>query len=199
MNNIADGFARSEAAIAILIQKKADARRHYVTVRNVLTSSDGFKHEGVFAPSGEAQGKLMREVYKKGKIDPGRVSFMEAHGTGTRIGDLQELPQIHDVFCNVETRKKPLLLGSVKSNLGHTESAAGLASLAKAIIAIQTGTIPPNLHFHTPRKELGKYFGDKLKVCNLPSAIASNTCRWLLLLVKRMTVVCCCLFYRSVD
>ena len=167
-NNIADGFARSEAAIAILIQKQTDARRHYVTVRKVLTSSDGFKQEGFFAPSGEAQGKLMREVYKKAKIDPGQVSFMEAHGTGTKIGDLQELPQIHEVLCNVETRTKPLLLGSVKSNLGHTESAAGLASVAKAIVAIQTGTIPPNLHFHTPRKELEKYFDDKLNVCNPP-------------------------------
>ena len=133
----------------------------------MLTSSDGFKHEGVFAPSGEAQGKLMREVYKKAKIDPGQVSFMEAHGTGTKIGDLQELPQIHEVLCNVETRKKPLLLGSVKSNLGHTESAAGLASLAKAIIAIQTGIIPPN---HKPRKELEKYFDDKLTV-RVPSYV----------------------------
>ena len=107
----------------------------------------------------------MREVYKKASIDPGQVSFMEAHGTGTKIGDVQEFPQIHQVLCNTGTRKKPLLLGSVKSNLGHTESAAGLASLAKAIIAIQTGIIPPNLHFNNPRKELEKYFDDKLKVC----------------------------------
>ena len=171
---LADGFARSEAAIAIVIQKREDARRHYVTVRNVLTSSDGFKHEGAFSPSGEAQGKLMRETYEKAKIDPGQVSFMEAHGTGTKVGDLQELPQIHQVLCNTGTRTKPLLLGSVKSSLGHTESAAGLASLAKAIIAIQTGTVPPNLHFNTPRKELEKYFDDKLKVGTRPSAKPCN-------------------------
>ena len=149
------------------MQKQPDARRHYVTVRKVLTSTDGFKHEGLFAPSGEAQGQLMREVYKRAKIDPGQISFMEAHGTGTKMGDLQELPAIHDVLCNTETRKKPLLLGSVKSSLGHTESAAGLASLAKAIIAIQTGVIPPNLHFKTPRKELEEYFDDKLQVWGL--------------------------------
>ena len=141
-----------------------------MTVRKVLTGTDGFKHEGIFAPSGEAQGQLMRDVYKKTKIDPGQISFMEAHGTGTKMGDLQEVPQIHDVMCTTGTRKKQLLLGSVKSNLGHTESAAGLASLAKAVIAIQTGFVPPNLHFNTPRKELEKYFDDKLKVWDTLSA-----------------------------
>ena len=147
------------------MQKSKDARRNYVTVRNVLTSSDGFKHEGLFAPSGDAQRRLMEKVYKNAKVDPGQVSFVEAHGTGTNMGDLQELPQIYEVMCNTETRKKQLLVGSVKSSLGHTESAAGLVSLAKAIITIQTGTIPPNLHFNTPRKELEKCFNDKLKVC----------------------------------
>ena len=159
----ADGFARSEAAVAILVQKKQDARRRYVTIRNVLTSNDGFKYEGIFCPSGQAQEKLMREAYKQAGIDPGQVSYMEAHGTGTKIGDLQELPVIHDVFCKTEKREKPLLLGSVKSSMGHSESAAGLCSLAKAIVAIQTGTVPANRNFNTPRQELAQYFDEKLK------------------------------------
>ena len=173
---IADGFARSEAAVAILLQRKGDARRNYATVRSVLTSTDGFKHQGIFAPSGESQGRLMRQVYERAGLDPAQVSFMEAHGTGTKIGDIEELPQIHQVLCHTETRKKPLLLGSVKSSLGHTESAAGLASLAKAIVAIQTGTIPPNLHLNKLRQELVKYFDDKLKVSMTMASTLSGKC-----------------------
>ena len=73
-------------------------------------------------------------------------------------GDTEEIQAIHSVFCESGTRKSPLLIGSVKSNMGHGESAAGMCGIAKMIISIQEGKIPPNLHFKTPRKEFAHLF-----------------------------------------
>ena len=115
-------------------------------------------------PSGEAQERLLRETYEQIELDPGKISYMDAHGTGTALGDPEELDAISRVFCKSSEREKPLLVGSVKSNMGHSEAAAGLCSIAKTVVTIQTGMIPPNLHFRKPKPEQEKLFDGSLKV-----------------------------------
>ena len=161
---IADGFARSEAVAAILIQRKDNAKRNYATILNIRSNSDGYKHEGLMCPSGRVQEMLFRETYEQAGVDPGHVSYIDAHGTGTVLGDPQELQSISNVFCKTESRKKPLQVGSVKTNMGHSESAAGLCSVAKTIVAIQTGVIPRSLHFNKPKPEQEKLFDGTLEV-----------------------------------
>ena len=150
--------------MGILIQKEKDARRRYATILDVRSNSDGFKFDGLMSPSGRQQEFLLNEAYERTGVDPAKVSYIEAHGTGTPEGDPQELGAIHRVFCKSPTRTEPLLLGSVKSNMGHAESAAGLVSVAKTIIAIQEGSIPANLHFKKPKPEQEHLFDGSFKV-----------------------------------
>jgi fatty acid synthase len=90
----------------------------------------------------------LEEVYREAGIDPAQVNYVETHGTGTKVGDPQEANAICDVFCR--DRTTPLLIGSVKSNMGHAEPASGLCSVAKVLIAMESGFIPPNLHYKEP-------------------------------------------------
>ena len=160
----ANGFGRSEAAAAILLQKAEDANRNYATILNIRSNTDGFKHSGMGSTNGLMQEKLLRQTYEQIKLDPAKISYIEAHGTGTPIGDPQELEAISRVFCKDKKREKPLLIGSVKSNMGHAEAAAGLCSIAKTVISIQEGTIPPNLHFNKPKPEQAHLFDGSMEV-----------------------------------
>ena len=147
-----NGYVRSEAAVVIFLQKSRSSRRVYATVVNSKTNTDGNKVQGITYPSGYMQNKLMREVYLEAGIDPADVVYVEAHGTGTKVGDPQEVNSIADLFC--KNRAKPLLIGSVKSNMGHSEPASGLCSIAKMLIAMEAGVIPGNLHFKTPNPDI---------------------------------------------
>jgi len=109
------------------------------------------------------QRRLLRDVYGKAGVDPSDVSFVELHGTGTLIGDMQESNSVADVFCS-NGRSDPLLIGSVKSNMGHSEISSGLSSLAKVIIAMHDHALPPNLHFKQPNPDIPALFDGRLKV-----------------------------------
>ncbi|KOX73549.1 Fatty acid synthase [Melipona quadrifasciata] len=146
------GYVRSEAVSVIFLQKAKDARRVYATVLHSKTNVDGNKSQGITFPSGDMQNKLMREVYAEVGINPADVAYVEAHGTGTKVGDPQEINSIANLFC--KGRKGPLLLGSVKSNMGHSEPASGVCSMAKLLIAMESGIIPGNLHFKSPNKDI---------------------------------------------
>ena len=150
--------------MAILIQKESTAKRHYATIRHIESNSDGHKSEGIMFPSGAGQEALLRSVYKNAGISPASVSYIEAHGTGTPAGDPQEVQAVYNVFCKDVPRKSPLIIGSVKTNMGHTEYAAGLSSVAKAITCIQHGFIPPNLNFQEHNSTIRHLFGEKLEV-----------------------------------
>ena len=137
---IADGFVRSEAAISIFIQKECGARRSYGQIMGICSKTDGFKHEGITNPSGIIQVELMQRMYEDLGIDPTtQVSYVDAHGTGTPVGDPIEIRSINQVFCKSSSaqasdsrmRRKPLLIGSLKSNMGHAEAAAGWPALQK--------------------------------------------------------------------
>lgn len=147
-----NGYVRAEAAVVIFLQKSRNSKRVYATVVNSKTNTDGNKAQGITYPSGDMQNKLMREVYSEAGIDPADVVYVEAHGTGTKVGDPQEVNSIAELFC--KNRRKPLLLGSVKSNMGHSEPASGLCSIAKMLIAIEAGVIPGNLHFKNPNPDI---------------------------------------------
>ncbi|XP_039309287.1 fatty acid synthase [Solenopsis invicta] len=148
----ANGYVRADAVVAIYLQKAKDARRVYATVIRTKTNIDGYKSEGITYPNGEKQYELMREIYTEAGINPVDVSYVEAHGTGTKVGDRVEVTSIDKLFC--KDRKIPLLISSVKSNMGHSEPASGLCSIAKILIAMETGVIPANLHFNTPNPDI---------------------------------------------
>ena len=158
---------RAELAVAVLLQKDKGARRSYGRILNVCSNTDGFKHVGLSHPVSERQEELIRLTYEQVGLVPEQVVYVEAHGTGTAAGDPEEVNSILRVFCGAAARTEPLLVGSVKSNMGHGESGAAMASLAKVIVATQTGMIPANLHFKTPRVELRDSMNDgKIKVAS---------------------------------
>ncbi|XP_059048228.1 fatty acid synthase-like [Achroia grisella] len=161
-DNKANGYARSEAISVCFLQKAKDSKRVYAQVLHAKTNCDGYKEQGITYPSGNIQKLLLSEFYEECAIPPSSLEFLEAHGTGTRIGDPEELLAIDEVFT--AGRSEPLLIGSVKSNLGHSEAASGLCSVSKMCIAYNTGLIPPNLHYDTPRAGVAALSEGRLKV-----------------------------------
>lgn len=127
----ADGYVRSETAGVVFLQRASDAKRRYATLLHGKVNCDGFKEEGITFPSTHMQSQLLREFYRECGLDASLVGYLEAHGTGTRVGDPEEVNAIDEVMCKNRPVGEPLLIGSVKSNLGHAEPASGLASLAK--------------------------------------------------------------------
>ncbi|KAJ8668386.1 hypothetical protein QAD02_010049 [Eretmocerus hayati] len=159
-----DGYVRSEAASALFLQKAKDAKRIYATVVNAQTNNDGFKVQSMTYPSGELQAELMKSCYDGCKLSPSCVKYIEAHGTGTRAGDPEEIKSIDQVFCKNIERSEPLLIGTVKSNLGHSEGASGMVSIIKVLLCMESGVIYPNLHFNEPRPDLLPIVEGKMKV-----------------------------------
>ncbi len=153
----ADGFIRSEGCGMLVLKKLSDAKRDndniIAIIRSSLVNNDG-RSNGFTAPNSKAQEKLIKQTLNKAKLQPGDISYLEAHGTGTIIGDPIELEALKNTYANINLRNKNnmLHLGSVKTNLGHTEGAAGVAGILKVVLAIQNKKIPPNLHFQNPSK-----------------------------------------------
>lgn len=156
------GYVRSEAVVAVLLQRRRDCRRLYCTVRGARTNSDGHKAQGITYPIGAIQRQLAQETFEEARLRPQDVAYFEAHGTGTRAGDPEEINAIAALFC--KNRTTPLLLGSVKSNMGHSEPAAGLCSIAKVVVAMEHGIIPGNLHYKTPAAEIPALSDGRIKV-----------------------------------
>lgn len=157
------GYVRSEAICCVFLQKKRDAKRVYATLMHSKTNCDGYKDEGIFFPSRRVQKTLMESFYKEINFDTGLIDYVEAHCTGTQVGDPEEVAAIDEVICK-KNRTKPLLIGSVKSNLGHSEPSSGLCSIAKVLLAFQTGKIAPNLHFTKPRSTISALVEGRIKV-----------------------------------
>ena len=162
-----NGYVRSEAVVAIYLQKAKDARRVYATVIHTKTNTDGYKSQGITYPNGEMQNRLMREIYSEAGINPADVSYVETHGTGTKVGDPEEINSVDELFC--KDRKTPLLIGSVKSNMGHSEPASGLCSIAKVLIAMEGGVIPANLHFNIPNPNISGINNGRIRVVDKPT------------------------------
>ena len=143
----ADGYVRSEGGVVLVLQSAAAARRAGATVRGRIVASgvnsDG-RTTGISLPSGYAQGALLEKVYREAEIDFDKIAFVEAHGTGTPVGDPIEASAIGGKIGRM--RKTPLPIGSIKTNIGHTEPVSGLAGLLKASLALENDLVPPSLH-----------------------------------------------------
>ena len=149
----ADGIARAEGAGVVVLKRLADARadgdRVLALVRGSATNSDG-RSNGLTAPNPEAQQALLRTAYERAGVEPATVDYVEAHGTGTPLGDPIEANALGAVLGAGRPGGQPLLLGSVKSNLGHLEAAAGIVGLIKVVLALHHGTIPASLNYSAP-------------------------------------------------
>ncbi|XP_046888952.1 fatty acid synthase isoform X1 [Hypomesus transpacificus] len=161
-----NGYCRSEAAVAVLLTRRSAARRVYATVLNAGNNTDGYKDQGVTFPSGDMQQRLVSALYREVNITPDQVEYIEAHGTGTKVGDPQEVNGIVSVFC--QSKREPLLIGSTKSNMGHPEPASGLAALAKVVLSLEHGVWAPNLHFHSPNTDIPALTDGRLRVVDQP-------------------------------
>ncbi|NXM57354.1 FAS synthase, partial [Illadopsis cleaveri] len=164
-----NGYCRSEAAVVVLLTKRSMAKRIYATIVNAGVNTDGFKEQGVTFPSGEVQKELVRSLYRESGVKPEEVEYIEAHGTGTKVGDPQEVNSITGIFCECE--REPLLIGSTKSNMGHPEPASGLAALAKVILSLEHGLWAPNLHFNTPNPDIPALQDGSLEVVCKPTPV----------------------------
>uniref|UniRef100_A0A8V5HEL3 Fatty acid synthase n=1 Tax=Melopsittacus undulatus TaxID=13146 RepID=A0A8V5HEL3_MELUD len=164
-----NGYCRSEAAVVVLLTKRSMAKRIYATIVNAGSNTDGFKEQGVTFPSGDMQQQLVRSLYKECNIRLEDVEYVEAHGTGTKVGDPQEINGIVNIFH--QCKRKPLLIGSTKSNMGHPEPASGLAALAKVILSLEHGLWAPNLHFNTPNPDIPALQDGTLEVVCKPTPV----------------------------
>ncbi|MBT55579.1 MAG: hypothetical protein CMF72_19545 [Mameliella sp.] len=146
----ADGFARGEGCGAVVLKTLADAQadgdRVIAVLRGSAVNQDG-PSSGLTAPSGPAQEAVIRAALADAGIGPADLGYLEAHGTGTNLGDPQEMRALGNVFAG---RQSPLVVGSVKTNLGHLEGAAGVTGLIKLVLMLRANRIPRHLHFHTP-------------------------------------------------
>src|SRR6185503_18537595 len=104
------------------------------------------RSSGFTVPNGTAQQSLIEDALAHARIVPAQVSYVEAHGTGTSLGDPIEMGALTAVFGKGRNGNQPLMIGSVKTNIGHSESAAGMAGLIKVVLSLQHETIPPHLH-----------------------------------------------------
>ncbi|KAB2350986.1 type I polyketide synthase [Actinomadura rudentiformis] len=153
----ADGMVRAEGCGAVVLKRLSDAVRDgdrvLAVVRGSGVNSDG-RSNGLVAPNSDAQRALLRDVYAAAGIDTRDVDYIEAHGTGTFLGDPIEAKAVGEVLGVGRDADAPLLLGSVKSNLGHMESAAGIAGLIKTVLALHHGTIPASNHYKEPNPHI---------------------------------------------
>lgn len=144
------GFARGEGTGCLILKPLHKALEDNDKIRSVIintgTNQDG-KTSGLTNPSGDAQERLMRDVYARAGISPEDTGYVEAHGTGTRAGDPIEANSIYRVFGAGRTKRMPLYMGSVKSNVGHLENASGIISVIKASMMLEKGFILPNVNF----------------------------------------------------
>ncbi|HSP25803.1 MAG TPA: polyketide synthase, partial [Saliniramus sp.] len=143
-----DGFVRGEGCGLVVLQRLGDAQAQGARILAVISGSavnqDG-RSSGLTAPSGTAQERVIRDALANANRNPGDVGYIEAHGTGTSLGDPIELDALQNVFGG--ERASRLVVGSVKSNIGHLEAAAGVAGLIKTIGVLQSRKVPANLHF----------------------------------------------------
>ncbi|MCT7658840.1 type I polyketide synthase [Mycobacterium deserti] len=149
----ADGYVRSEGCGILVLKRLSDAVREGDRIAAVIPSSavnqDGAS-SGLTVPNGGAQQRLITSALSRAGIAGRDVDYLEAHGTGTALGDPIEVQAAGAVYGAAREADQPLLIGSVKTNIGHLESAAGVAGLIKVVLALQHGVLPPNLHFENP-------------------------------------------------
>jgi acyl transferase domain-containing protein len=153
----ADGYVRGEGCGVVILKRLndaiADGDHILAVIRGSAVNHDG-RSNGITAPNGMAQEAVLREALATANVRPNEIGYIEAHGTGTPLGDPIELHGIGNVFCREVERAHPLFVGSVKTNIGHLEYAAGIAGLIKTVLCIQHRKIPAHLHLRERNKHI---------------------------------------------
>ncbi|KAI1361343.1 putative polyketide synthase [Xylaria arbuscula] len=154
----ADGYIKAEAVNCVMLKRLADAERDGDPIRAIIrgtaTNSDG-RTPGIASPSSQAQAAATKSAYANAGIsDFSTTAYVEMHGTGTQAGDPEEVKGVASVFSSSRKQSSPLIIGSIKSNIGHSEPAAGISGLLKAILAVEKGRIPGNPTFIDPNPSI---------------------------------------------
>ena len=165
----ANGYVRGEGCGMVVLKRFSDAISDGDNILGVIRGSavnqDG-PSSGLTVPNGSAQMAVIRQALENAKVKPEQISYLEAHGTGTALGDPIEVRGINNVLCKDRSTDNPLMVGSVKTNIGHLEIAAGMASLLKVILSLKNQEIPPHLHF----KELNPDLAAAATALKIPTA-----------------------------
>jgi acyl transferase domain-containing protein/acyl-CoA synthetase (AMP-forming)/AMP-acid ligase II/acyl carrier protein len=165
----ADGYVRSEGCGVIILKRLSDAlenKDHIVAlIKGSAVNQDG-RSNGLTAPNELSQQEVIRKALEKAGAAPGQISYVETHGTGTPLGDPIEFEALKTVYMQGRVPAQPCALGSVKTNIGHLEAAAGIASLMKVALALQNEEIPPHLHL----KKLNPYISLAETAFTIPTA-----------------------------
>ena len=169
----ADGFVRSEGCGIIVLKRLSDAISHgdniLAIIKGMAINQDG-RSNGLTAPNGPSQESVIKAALKDAGLDAFQIGYVETHGTGTSLGDPIEVQALGAVLTQGRAKDNELVIGSVKTNLGHLESAAGVAGLIKAILSVHHGLIPPHLHL----QDRNPYIPWE----NIPITIPSELIRW---------------------
>ncbi|MGL5793516.1 MAG: acyltransferase domain-containing protein, partial [Waterburya sp.] len=169
----ANGYVRGEGCGVVVLKRLSDALEAGDNIQAVIRGSavnqDGASN-GITAPNGPSQQAVIRQALNNARVKPAEISYVEAHGTGTPLGDPIEVKSLKSVLMEGRQADQPCWLGSVKTNIGHLESAAGMAGLIKVILALQHQEIPPNLHL----KKLNPY----IRLNRTPLSIPTTKQSW---------------------
>ncbi len=153
----ADGFVMGEGAALFVLKRLSDAERDgdriYAVLLGVAGASDG-RGKGITAPNPVGQRLAVERAWQVAAVDPAQATYIEAHGTSTRVGDATELGSLTDVFRKAGAATGSIALGSVKSNIGHLKGAAGAAGLFKTVLSLHEKVLAPSLHFEHPNENV---------------------------------------------
>ena len=153
----ANGYVRGEGCGILVLKRLADAQadgdRIWGVIRGTALNQDGAS-PGLTVPNGAAQERVIRAALRRAGVRPSDIDYLEAHGTGTEVGDPIEIDATGAVYGRGRSADRPLLIGSVKTNIGHLESAAGAAGLIKTVLAMNRRVIPRHLHFRNPNPDM---------------------------------------------
>ncbi|KAL9130123.1 MAG: hypothetical protein Q9217_001597 [Psora testacea] len=177
----ADGYARADGVGSLYLKRLSDAIKDNDPIRAVIrgtaVGSNG-RTRGISAPSADAQVSVIRKAYKMAGLDPRETAFIECHGTGTRAGDPIEVEALSKVFQR--TSQDPLLIGSIKTNVGHSEAVSGLSGIIKAILALEKARLPPTIGI--------KKINPKIRTSEWGIDIVTKSREWPKSLVRRAGV-----------
>jgi acyl transferase domain-containing protein/SAM-dependent methyltransferase len=177
----ADGYVRAEGCGVVVLKTlsaaRADGNRILAVIRGSAVNQDG-RSGGLTAPNGPAQEAVIRAALASAGVVPHEISYLEAHGTGTSLGDPIEVRAASAVLCKDRPHAFPLMIGSIKTNIGHLEAAAGVAGLLKVVLALQKKAIPPHLHL--------KQKSPHIDWDNLPIVVPTKLTPWVPINGKRI-------------